>query len=132
MLKRVVCVEPKLDLLSRQMYHPCRKEERKFNACVFDKLVGFHACLFPFRFKPHWLVILSLQQLKKEIPGTPEGQEPIHEKKSPIYSRIQYVLRLYNYATQKLKTTFSFLTDGKRLADGASLKKGSLFLSVTD
>lgn len=32
-----------------------------------------------------------MQQLKKEIPGTPEGNEQIHEKKSPIFTRIQCV-----------------------------------------
>ncbi|MBW0542806.1 hypothetical protein O181_082521 [Austropuccinia psidii MF-1] len=44
----------------------CRKPERVLNACLYEKL-----------------------QFKKEIPGTPNGQVPIHEKKNPIYGPIQ-------------------------------------------
>jgi hypothetical protein len=29
------------------------------------------------------------QNLRKEIPGTPEGQAPVHEKKNPIYGNFQ-------------------------------------------
>ncbi|KAL7007610.1 ndufa8, NADH-ubiquinone oxidoreductase complex I 19kd subunit [Cystobasidiomycetes sp. EMM_F5] len=51
---------------NNQEYYLCRKPERTLNSCVFEKL-----------------------GLKKEIPGTPEGQLPIHEKKRPIYKAIQ-------------------------------------------
>jgi len=51
---------------NNQQYHRCRKEERPLNKCMFDKF-----------------------GLTKTIPGTPEGQEPIHEKKNPIFTRVQ-------------------------------------------
>ncbi|KAL0085249.1 NDUFA8, NADH-ubiquinone oxidoreductase complex I 19kd subunit [Phycomyces blakesleeanus] len=38
----------------------CRKPERTFNTCVFEKL-----------------------GLEKKIPGSPEGQEQVHNKKNP-------------------------------------------------
>ncbi|CAH7666916.1 NADH dehydrogenase 1 alpha subcomplex 8 [Phakopsora pachyrhizi] len=44
----------------------CRKPEKTLNTCLFEKL-----------------------QYRKEIPGSPEGQPQIHEKKNPIYGRIQ-------------------------------------------
>lgn len=56
------------ECLERQNHelYLCRKPERTFNSCVFDKL-----------------------GLKKEIPGTPEGKVPIHEKKDPIWKAMQ-------------------------------------------
>ncbi|CAA7259366.1 unnamed protein product [Cyclocybe aegerita] len=47
-------------------YYLCRKPERTLNACMFEKL-----------------------GLTKTIPGSPPGQEPIHDKKNPIYKAIQ-------------------------------------------
>lgn len=32
---------------------------------------------------------VALQGLKKTIPGSPEGQVPVHEKKSPVFTRVQ-------------------------------------------
>lgn len=52
--------------LIRQYFHACRKDEKKFNDCVFAKL--------------GW---------KKNIPGSPEGEPQIFEKKNPIYTRVQ-------------------------------------------
>ncbi|KAG8938867.1 hypothetical protein FRC03_006833, partial [Tulasnella sp. 419] len=52
--------------LNNQDYHRCRKPERAFNSCVFQKL-----------------------GLVKTIPGTPEGQVPIHEKKNPVFTSVQ-------------------------------------------
>ncbi|EJU06551.1 hypothetical protein DACRYDRAFT_19658 [Dacryopinax primogenitus] len=43
-------------------YYKCRREERPLNTCAFTK-IGY----------------------KKEIPGTTEGQTPIHEVKMPYY-----------------------------------------------
>jgi hypothetical protein len=40
----------------------------------------------------HPVLIFSssmLQSLKKTIPGTPEGQVPVHEKKRPIFTTVQ-------------------------------------------
>lgn len=42
--------------------HKCRKEEKPFNDCIFQKLA--------------W---------KKVIPGTPEGTQQIHERTSKVY-----------------------------------------------
>ncbi|KAL0255465.1 hypothetical protein I308_100269 [Cryptococcus tetragattii IND107] len=51
---------------NNQYFQACRKPEKALNQCVFTKL-----------------------GLTKNIPGSPEGQPQIHEKKSPIYSRVQ-------------------------------------------
>ncbi|KAK4048063.1 ndufa8, NADH-ubiquinone oxidoreductase complex I 19kd subunit [Microbotryomycetes sp. JL221] len=51
---------------NNQEFYLCRKPESKFNSCVYEKL-----------------------NLKKEIPGSPEGQPQIHEKSWPIYGAIQ-------------------------------------------
>ncbi|KAJ4479054.1 Ndufa8, NADH-ubiquinone oxidoreductase complex I 19kd subunit [Lentinula aciculospora] len=51
---------------NNQEYYLCRKPERSLNACMFEKL-----------------------GLTKVIPGTPEGQKPIHEVESPIFKAIQ-------------------------------------------
>ncbi|KAK9897496.1 NADH dehydrogenase, alpha subcomplex, subunit 8 [Cystobasidium minutum MCA 4210] len=51
---------------NNQELYLCRKVEKPLNKCVFEKM-----------------------GLKKEIPGTPEGKAPIHEKKWPIYGHIQ-------------------------------------------
>ncbi|KAG2215955.1 hypothetical protein INT45_004089 [Circinella minor] len=44
-----------------QELYACRKPERTFNTCVFEKL-----------------------GLEKKIPGTPEGFEQIHNKENPV------------------------------------------------
>jgi NADH dehydrogenase (ubiquinone) 1 alpha subcomplex subunit 8 len=54
---------------NNQMLQKCRKPERTFNDCVFNKLV---CCFNP-------------QNLKKTIPGTPEDQIPIHLKQNPSF-----------------------------------------------
>ncbi|EKD03724.1 hypothetical protein A1Q2_01950 [Trichosporon asahii var. asahii CBS 8904] len=51
---------------NNQYLHACRKDEKKFNDCVFAKL--------------GW---------KKNIPGSPEGEPQVFEKKNPIYTRVQ-------------------------------------------
>ncbi|KAJ3719298.1 Ndufa8, NADH-ubiquinone oxidoreductase complex I 19kd subunit [Lentinula raphanica] len=51
---------------NNQEYYLCRKPERSLNACMFEKL-----------------------GLTKVIPGTPQGQKPIHEVESPIFKAIQ-------------------------------------------
>lgn len=64
----------------------CRKPERTLNQCMFEKLVRL--------LNPHMrcfelLSNVRSQGLTKTIPGTPEGQTPIHEKKSPVFTAIQ-------------------------------------------
>ncbi|KAI0092167.1 NADH dehydrogenase, alpha subcomplex, subunit 8 [Irpex rosettiformis] len=51
---------------NNQEYGACRKPERALNKCMFEKL-----------------------GLVKTIPGTPEGQTPIHEVKNPILNGVQ-------------------------------------------
>lgn len=51
---------------NNQEYRYCRKPERTLNKCMFEKL-----------------------GLVKTIPGTPEGQTPVHELKNPIYTGVQ-------------------------------------------
>ncbi|WWC89188.1 uncharacterized protein L201_004106 [Kwoniella dendrophila CBS 6074] len=47
---------------NNQYFQACRKPEKALNQCVFTKL---------------------------NIPGSPEGQPQIHEKASPIFTRVQ-------------------------------------------
>ncbi|KAK6909934.1 hypothetical protein V866_001180 [Kwoniella sp. B9012] len=51
---------------NNQYFQACRKPEKALNQCVFTKL-----------------------NLTKKIPGSPEGQPQIHEKSSPIFTRVQ-------------------------------------------
>ncbi|KAL7421897.1 ndufa8, NADH-ubiquinone oxidoreductase complex I 19kd subunit [Cryptotrichosporon argae] len=51
---------------NNQYFQACRKPEKALNQCVFSKL-----------------------NLKKEIPGTPAGEVPVHEKKWPIFTTVQ-------------------------------------------
>ncbi|TKY88251.1 hypothetical protein EX895_002961 [Sporisorium graminicola] len=45
-----------------QEFYKCRKPEKTLNQCVFEKL-----------------------KLAKNIPGSPEGQPQVHEKKNPVW-----------------------------------------------
>lgn len=49
-----------------QYFQACRPAEKKLNSCVFQKL-----------------------NLKKNIPGSPEGQPQVFEKKNPIFTQVQ-------------------------------------------
>ncbi|KAK8864527.1 hypothetical protein IAR55_001777 [Kwoniella newhampshirensis] len=51
---------------NNQYFQACRKPEKILNQCVFSKL-----------------------NISKTIPGSPQGQPQIHEKKSPIFTRVQ-------------------------------------------
>jgi len=51
---------------NNQYFYACRGPERTLNKCVFDKL-----------------------NLTKTIPGSPEGQPQVHEKKWPIFTQSQ-------------------------------------------
>ncbi|KAJ3998328.1 hypothetical protein F5050DRAFT_1254487 [Lentinula boryana] len=51
---------------NNQEYYLCRKPERSLNTCMFEKL-----------------------GLTKVIPGTPQGQKPIHEVENPVFKAIQ-------------------------------------------
>ncbi|SCZ92594.1 BZ3500_MvSof-1268-A1-R1_Chr5-2g08012 [Microbotryum saponariae] len=51
---------------NNQEFYLCRKPERVFNSCVFEKL-----------------------KLAKNIPGSPEDKPQIHDKTWPIYGPIQ-------------------------------------------
>ena len=57
------------------------------NACLRSWYVaGFH---FLFNSEPETDFTLRFKGLTKTIPGTPEGQTPIHEKLNPIYKPVQ-------------------------------------------
>lgn len=70
-----------------QEFYLCRKPERVFNSCVFENLVR-RSSRSPSARRAH-AVCFPPQKLAKTIPGSPAGQAPIHEKKSPIYKAIQ-------------------------------------------
>jgi NADH dehydrogenase (ubiquinone) 1 alpha subcomplex subunit 8 len=71
---------------NNQKYNLCRKPERTLNKCMFEKLVSatsyFVCTSFP--------VDALFQGLTKTIPGTPQGQTPIHEVQNPIFTRQQH------------------------------------------
>ena len=55
----------------------CRRWEWPLNKCVFDNLVS--------KLLLHWFMLCwQLQQLEKTIPGTPEGEEPVHLRKTQV------------------------------------------------
>jgi NADH dehydrogenase (ubiquinone) 1 alpha subcomplex subunit 8 len=68
--------------IKNQDYYQCRKEERQFNSCVFEKLVRITAPIASF--SSQRVSNTPLQGLQKNIPGSPEGQPQIHEKRNPI------------------------------------------------
>jgi NADH dehydrogenase (ubiquinone) 1 alpha subcomplex subunit 8 len=75
-----------------QYYQACRKPEKALNSCVLDKLVRERLLLVVASAELPPVLIFSssmLQSLKKTIPGTPEGQVPVHEKKRPIFTTVQ-------------------------------------------
>lgn len=81
--KQIVSTD--LVLHSSQELYLCRKAEKPLNKCVFEKMVR-PCCL---HMKLHIIANCTvdiLQGLKKEIPGTPEGKAPIHEKKVREYT----------------------------------------------
>ncbi|BEJ11253.1 hypothetical protein CspHIS471_0106750 [Cutaneotrichosporon sp. HIS471] len=51
---------------NNQYLQACRKQEKPFNQCVFTNF-----------------------SLKKNIPGAPEGEPQVFEKKYPIFTRVQ-------------------------------------------
>ena len=67
-----------------QRFQRCRAPERLLNKCMFEKLVSVALVVLP---SVYMLMLAQLQGLTKVIPGTPQGQTPIHEVKDPIYTR---------------------------------------------
>jgi NADH dehydrogenase (ubiquinone) 1 alpha subcomplex subunit 8 len=75
-----------LDNNNQQLWQ-CRKFERPLNKCVFDNLVrdAEGACgAVETRFAIDMLI--TLQKLEKKIPGAPENEVPVHERKRQIYA----------------------------------------------
>ena len=66
---------------NHQLYQ-CRKPERRLNACVFDKIVGLAQVLECIS------TLIRSQGLTKEIPGTPEGEVPVHLRQKQIYATL--------------------------------------------
>lgn len=78
-----------LDNNNQQLWQ-CRRWERPLNKCVFDNLVSFPESL-PREIRLDFvngtrLANSPLQELKKEIPGAPKGEVPVHERKKQIYA----------------------------------------------
>lgn len=67
-----------------QKLYACRKQERPLNACMFTKLVRSRV-----RFRRCGIDSFFSQGLTKVIPGSPEGQTPVHELTKPIMKPIQ-------------------------------------------
>lgn len=50
------------------------------NKCVFEKLVS------GFEFSVEMRGLIRIQGLKKEIPDTPKGEVPVHERKHQMFA----------------------------------------------
>lgn len=59
------------------------------NQCVFEKLVSHATILTKSIYKQAHPFTCPFQKLAKKIPGTPEGQAPVHEKKNPVWKGMQ-------------------------------------------
>ena len=76
-----------LDNNNQQLWQ-CRKFERPLNKCVFDNLVRQTAKRIWTAIKPRFATdsLTILQKLEKKIPGAPENEIPVHERKRQIYA----------------------------------------------
>ena len=76
-----------LDNNNQQLWQ-CRKFERPLNKCVFDNLVCYAARRIwsPVEGQVATEVLTTLQKLEKKIPGAPENEVPVHERKRQIYA----------------------------------------------
>ena len=73
-----------LDNNNQQLWH-CRRPEQLLNKCVLDKLVR----MLPQSQRPRKgdaYAFPALQGLEKKIPGSPEGETPIHLRKFQTFS----------------------------------------------
>jgi NADH dehydrogenase (ubiquinone) 1 alpha subcomplex subunit 8 len=57
-------------------------------ACTSHRKESFYHALVRRLTLPSCLSCVR-QGLKKVIPGSPEGEVPVHEKKSPVFTRVQ-------------------------------------------
>jgi len=64
----------------------CRRQEMELNNCVFEKLVR-PTVLIQYFSSQAPSAKTTLQGLKKVIPGTPEGQTPVHLRPRQLYSQ---------------------------------------------
>lgn len=75
-----------LDNNNQQLWQ-CRKFERPLNKCVFDNLVRYaEGASGPVETRFATDVLITLQKLEKKIPGAPENEVPVHERKRQIYA----------------------------------------------
>ena len=77
-----------LDDYNQQLWQ-CRRFERPLNKCVFESLVRLPDC--PWRDldgggETHQARLTPTQKLEKKIPGAPENEVPVHERKRQIYA----------------------------------------------
>ena len=73
-----------LDNNNQQLWH-CRRPEQLLNKCVLDKLVRTLPNLKPPK-EGNAYAFPTPQGLEKKIPGSPEGETPIHLRKTQIFS----------------------------------------------
>ena len=76
-----------LDNNNQQLWQ-CRKFERPLNKCVFDNLVRYagRRIWSPDEIRHATDVLTTSQKLEKKIPGAPENEVPVHERKRQIYA----------------------------------------------
>ena len=78
-----------LDNNNQQLWQ-CRRYERSLNKCVFDNLVSSFLSRPSTKDVASAHLILTCaspwQKLEKIVPGTPEGEIPIHERKRNTYA----------------------------------------------
>ena len=75
-----------LDNNNQQLWQ-CRKFERPLNKCVFDNLVRYAGKrIWSSRSRVCDSTLTTLQKLEKKIPGAPENEVPVHERKRQIYA----------------------------------------------
>ena len=74
-----------LDNNNQQLWH-CRRPEQLLNKCVFDKLVRMLPTTSVSQRERKAHASSMLQNLEKKIPGSPEGETPIHLRKTQTFS----------------------------------------------
>ena len=75
-----------LDDHNQQLWQ-CRRFERPLNKCVFESLVRTPEVIteeLNAQREVVWLI--PMQKLEKKIPGAPEHEVPVHERKRQIYA----------------------------------------------
>lgn len=72
--------------MNNQEFYPCRKPERRYRSHG-KTLPSLHIHTDPFSYDTGTLnqCVFDKLKLAKNIPGSPEGQPQVHEKKKPVF-----------------------------------------------